>query len=182
MKSFTTIANFLKLAIASAMTSTALAAPGYVARPATLVKMPFKNPVTISYLLEDALKSAPQKHDYEVQLLRKDPKNPGKMMRQAWPVTLVVQDREEPDAPVASHLLLFGSEIYELGEIDIGSVEVKEDTIILTGSAGYSLTSGAKCGHFAGAHRTIVIKFVWNEAKYSMNAFIQSQKDTPWCD
>lgn len=170
--------------LVSLSTSFAMAAPGYVAGPATLNQLALRSPTMISYLLNDALTSKDTTHEYAVTLNRKDPQNPGKMMQQQWPITLVFEDRQEPDAPVGAALLMVDEKIFELGQIDIGSVEVKGDLVTISGGAGYLYNSaiGKTCGRFSGADRTIVLKFSFNEKTYNVDAALQSQKDTAWCN
>lgn len=72
----------------------AFAAPGYVANPATLQQMPFNHSEMIRYLLNDSIESATQKHEYNVNIKRKDPQNPGKTIQQEWMVTLLYENRQ----------------------------------------------------------------------------------------
>lgn len=135
----------------------------------------------ISNLLMDALGSDSEKHQYTVQIRREDRKNSGKLMDSWLPVTLLYERRQEPDAAVGTNLLLVDDRLFELGEIDIDSAEVKDDTIMIKGGAGYYNHGPETCGYFRGASRTVVIKFSYNKQEHRIDVSLKSQKDSFWC-
>jgi hypothetical protein len=160
------------------ISSVGFAAPGEIAPPASLTVL--KRATTPGAdLVAEALANF---HTYRtVQLeLRYYNNQSRKTYQQRTSVTVAYEERQEPDAEVATNYIVIEGTVFEFGRMDIERItKVGPDLIKVSGSAGYFNNGGESCGYFTGAKREVVIKF--SQSASGTNAKIVSQKDTPWC-